>query len=350
MKFFVLIFVSVFAISISTLAQGVIFDENDSIFFNSNISEIPVTRSIAPSKASLVNYLPHSWAFDQGSTGMCVAYSLAVARTILYAKNENLFSKDKITKESFSPLFIYFKSKNSRDSKCSNGLHTPHAVNFVLANGFAKLKDVENPNLYPYSGIRPNCDSYPPSIYKDLKTACLYKLDNVYKSANLIDIKTAISSGMPVVFSCLMPGGLMDAGGRKKEFWDSSKSYQCYGVTSNGKYCSEMVKNKEGYCDKHFSQYDNSTGHVMTIVGYDDIKYGGSFHIFNSWGQDWGKNGLIWMSYKDFFEKDFLRYAFALERKKEKSNSLFSSSYDEIKIDSLKYISSPRQYPFNRTK
>ena len=37
-------------------------------------------------------------------------------------------------------------------------------------------------------------------------------------------------------------------------------------------------------------------------------------------------------------------------RKKEKSNSLFHQGYNEIKIDSLKYISSPRQYPFNRTK
>ena len=53
MKFFLLIFVSVFAFSISTLAQGVIFDENDSVFFNSKLSEIPVSRSIAPSKASL---------------------------------------------------------------------------------------------------------------------------------------------------------------------------------------------------------------------------------------------------------------------------------------------------------
>jgi hypothetical protein len=38
----------------------------------------------------------------------------------------------------------------------------------------------------------------------------------------------------------------------------------------------------------------------MCIIGYDDNKYGGAFQIMNSWGEDWGKDGLFWISYKNF--------------------------------------------------
>ena len=40
----------------------------------------------------------------------------------------------------------------------------------------------------------------------------------------------------------------------------------------------------------------------MVLIGYDDEKYGGSFQIVNSWGEDWGVNGKIWVKYKDFIE------------------------------------------------
>ena len=40
----------------------------------------------------------------------------------------------------------------------------------------------------------------------------------------------------------------------------------------------------------------------MTIVGYDDYKYGGSFRVVNSWGREWGDNGYFWMKYSDFID------------------------------------------------
>ncbi len=38
-------------------------------------------------------------------------------------------------------------------------------------------------------------------------------------------------------------------------------------------------------------------GHAVTIVGYDDTKFGGSFRVHNSWGDKWGDNGGCWMKY-----------------------------------------------------
>jgi hypothetical protein len=42
---------------------------------------------------------------------------------------------------------------------------------------------------------------------------------------------------------------------------------------------------------------DLSCGHAVTIVGYDDDKYGGAFKVINSWGQDWGDDGYFWLPY-----------------------------------------------------
>lgn len=38
-------------------------------------------------------------------------------------------------------------------------------------------------------------------------------------------------------------------------------------------------------------------GHAVTIVGYDDNRYGGAFKVINSWGLNWGDNGFFWIPY-----------------------------------------------------
>ena len=52
-------------------------------------------------------------------------------------------------------------------------------------------------------------------------------------------------------------------------------------------------------------------GHAVTIVGYDDDRYGGAFKIINSWGQNWGDDGYFWLPY-DNAKVGILKYAFAL--------------------------------------
>ena len=50
------------------------------------------------------------------------------------------------------------------------------------------------------------------------------------------------------------------------------------------------------------SDYDQRGfgGHAMCIIGYDDYKEGGAFQIMNSWGEDWGVDGIGWVRYTDF--------------------------------------------------
>jgi hypothetical protein len=38
----------------------------------------------------------------------------------------------------------------------------------------------------------------------------------------------------------------------------------------------------------------------MCVIGYDDNLAGGAFQIMNSWGTEWGENGIGWVRYEDF--------------------------------------------------
>lgn len=53
-----------------------------------------------------------------------------------------------------------------------------------------------------------------------------------------------------------------------------------------------------------------SGGHAVCVVGYDDSKFGGAFEIVNTWGKDWGNDGYTWVRYKDF--ADYVQYGFGL--------------------------------------
>jgi hypothetical protein len=56
----------------------------------------------------------------------------------------------------------------------------------------------------------------------------------------------------------------------------------------------------------------------MTVIGYDDRKFGGAFQIMNSWGPEWGNNGVAWVRYGDF--KTYVREAYGIDPLPKRSN------------------------------
>ena len=56
---------------------------------------------------------------------------------------------------------------------------------------------------------------------------------------------------------------------------------------------------------------EDQGGHAVTIVGYDDNKFGGAFKIINSWGTSWGDNGYFWLTY-NFASQGIIREAYVL--------------------------------------
>ena len=68
------------------------------------------------------------------------------------------------------------------------------------------------------------------------------------------------------------------------------------------------------------SYEDRLGGHALTIVGYDDYKFGGSFRVVNSWGREWGDNGYFWIKYSDFIENVKVAYIMFVDDELGKQN------------------------------
>jgi hypothetical protein len=119
-----------------------------------------------------------------------------------------------------------------------------------------------------------------------------------------------------------------------------------YNVSNDGQYYPsdlelKNVKNvlsrrNSGLAQEEIDEFTkNYFGHAVTIIGYDDNIYGGSFRVVNSWGNEWGDNGYFWLKYKDFKILAFEAYVLdLLEDINPKNMIQFSSgNYKRIKYE-----------------
>ena len=339
-SFFLLLFSS------TVFSQGFEWNEEINQKVKTSIPEIDFskTRSYLPSSSSLERYLPE-FVHNQGATGMCVAYSLANCRTIIYAKNKRISDKAKILANSFSPFFIYYQTKKSADYKCNQGLSPVDAILYLRDNGVAQLKDVEYPDYWPFTD-KQLCTYYPPSYSGDKSNAYKYKIDEpqIVKSeasnnTKISALKDAISSGKPVFIGMdPFPKSLWASFG--KDFWKPSVSVPCIAKESNGYECGVNVQ-YDAYCSQHkYLGSGSSLGHAMTIIAYDDYKYGGAFQILNSYGKSWGNDGKIWIRYTDVL--DYTVMFVPISRKYEESSFGAPMSKNVFsEEDSIQQLASP---------
>ena len=99
---------------------------------------------------------------------------------------------------------------------------------------------------------------------------------------DLLAIRQNLAQGAPVVIGMMVGGSFMsDMTGQA--LWTPRRSdYNMYGFG----------------------------GHAMCVIGYDDYYKGGAFQVMNSWGEEWGDNGIFWIRYNDF--DYFTREAYGL--------------------------------------
>ncbi len=237
---------------------GLKFDEN----LYENVPEtVPlITRSFTtlPKYYSLKSYAPTPKS--QGKQGSCVGWASAYgARTIANAVKNNWRNNiTKINQNTFSPAFVYNQIRVN--NKCQ-GAYIENAMKLMNNQGAAKMID------FPYTDLSctSNPTNYTYSKAKNHKIINYERLSDLNTSYNLVkNVKKAISSKKPVVI------GLFNY--------------------------NRLVLNSENV----WIPNSGTKGHAMVVVGYDDNKAGGAFEVMNSWGNKWGNNGFLWITYADF--------------------------------------------------
>jgi hypothetical protein len=228
-----------------------------------------------PESASLLAFCPDRK--NQGAQGSCVAWSSAYsARTILYARQTG---KDP-NEVAFSPSYLYNNIK--LDDNCQ-GSYIVRAVDWMSQRG-----------AVPFSDFGYDANTCSQSIPADLNDkAGNFKIkgaqrlgenpDRGLQLKDILQIKHAIAAGSPVAIGMLVGGSFMQ----------------------------DMMGKKVWHPTSDDRRQNGFGGHAMTVIGYDDNLEGGALQIMNSWGPEWGEDGIGWVRYGDFVEFTREAYAYA---------------------------------------
>lgn len=225
-----------------------------------------------PEAVSLLKYAPARG--NQGAQGSCVAWSCAYsAQTILTAAATGQ-NPDQIR---FSPSYLY---NQIRLDGCQ-GSYIQRAMETMSANGGVPLAQ------YPYTDQ--DCEREPGSA--DLQVGrqnLIHGFTRITNGDNINEIsvrgiKEHLSKNAPVAIGMMVGQSFMQ-NMMGQELWEPQGSDE-----------SGM----------------GMGGHAMTVIGYDDRKFGGAFQIMNSWGPEWGENGVAWVRYGDF--QNYAREAYGID-------------------------------------
>jgi Papain family cysteine protease len=228
-----------------------------------------------PESYSLLEFCPDRK--NQGAQGSCVAWSNAYsARTILYAQQTG---KDP-NEVAFSPSYLYNNIK--LDDNCQ-GSYINRAVDWMSSKGAVPFSD------FGYDD-RTCSQDIPASLDNKAENFKITGAQRIGENPtadltlkDILQIKHAIKAGAPVAIGMMVGGSFMQDMMGKKLWQPNSDDYDMVGFG----------------------------GHAMTVIGYDDNLAGGALQIMNSWGPEWGENGVAWVKYSDFIEFTKEAYAYA---------------------------------------
>ena len=232
-----------------------------------------------PEAVSLLRFAPNR--SNQGEQGSCVAWSCAYgAQTILTAAATGA---DPNTIR-FSPAYLY----NQIKLEGCQGSYLQRAMEAMQTNGGVPLSQ------FPYTDQ--DCNRVPDESAKQAgRQNVIHGFTRITNGDNINEIsvrgiKEHLNKNAPVAIGMMVGQSFMQ-NMMGQELWEPS--------------------------DMDASQMGMG-GHAMTVIGYDDRKFGGAFQIMNSWGPEWGNNGIAWVRYGDF--KTYVREAYGIDPLPKRSN------------------------------
>lgn len=228
-----------------------------------------------PEAVSLLQYCPKR--LNQGAQGSCVAWSNAYSiRTILLARQTGQ-DPDAIA---FSPAYLYNLIKIDDDCQ---GSYIHRAIEIMSQKGAVPFSDMKYDERTCSQPIPSNLDDKA-SNFRIKGAQRIGENPNAGLTLkDILQIKHALNAGSPVAIGMMVGGSFMQAMMGKK-VW---------------------IPEEEDYSQRGFG------GHAMTVIGYDDNLEGGALQIMNSWGPEWGQDGIAWVRYTDFVEFTKEAYAYA---------------------------------------
>ncbi len=228
-----------------------------------------------PERVSLEPFAPKR--LNQGQQGSCVAWASAyAARTIVQARA----TQEAPDRTAFSPSFLYNQIK--LDANACQGSYIYRAMENMLKGGALPF------SRFGYTDQ--SCAKLPNETER--QQALPYRIKGFQRltlgadeqRTDMLAMKQHLSQGSPVVIGMMVGGSFMQEM-EGQDLWQPTQSD--YRMPGFG-------------------------GHAMCVIGYDDYKFGdeGGFQLMNSWGPEWGRNGLAWVRYSDF--DHFAREAYAV--------------------------------------
>ena len=214
-----------------------------------------VTRGLAlPPAADLSALFPP--AKNQGDQSSCVGWSVSYGLRGYYANKagQGVGGGGSAAPVLLSPSFVY--NQIADPGACADGSNISDALDLLRDVGTVPL------SRFPYR--EGECSRLPSPDIKREASAWRIRAWRVVDLNNLGAIKEQIAKGDPVVI----------------------------GMNVNDAF--DEVTGPTVYRDAR----KDGDGHAMVAVGYDDRKR--AFRLFNSWGPEWGENGLGWVSYESF--------------------------------------------------
>ena len=202
---------------------------------------------------------------DQGNQNSCVGWATAYALKSYQERVENGWPLN-TPEHLFSPAFLYNQINGQQD----RGSYINEALDLAVNTGLATLARM------PYS----DHDYLTQPSQAAFSEAVNFKAASWRRVNDISQIKAALANGRPVVGGISVYEQLMQLRGADSVYNTASGS--------------------------------NQGGHAITIVGYDDNRYGGALKVINSWGQAWGDGGFFWIPYS-FAASGIMSEAYVLE-------------------------------------
>lgn len=225
-----------------------------------------------PESVSLANFAPQR--LNQGQQGSCVAWSSAYAARTILESSSTRTDPDQLA---YSPAFVY----NNIALEDCQGSYIQRAMEFMQSRGALPMSDFK----YDETDCSRQASNSLVQKAADNRIHGFHRLtesDDV-NGINIRAIKEHLAKDAPVVIGMMVGGSFMQ----------------------------EMMGQKVWHPTDMDRQQMGFGGHAICVIGYDDRVEGGAFQIMNSWGPEWGQNGLAYVRYGDF--KEFVKEAYGLD-------------------------------------